>query len=249
MARQRKSGDAIYQKIRADILRMHMRPGDYVDENSLAERYGISRTPVREALIRLAGDGLVVFGEKRGARITFLLLPDLPRYMESLDLNRRTACRLAAMRRHEPEIGLIKKALDEFVKVGTAKGVGNDKMSTQVADAEMRFYMQISDAGHNSYMSDAFNKLMIVGLRMMRLPFAYSPRGGLTVAEYLERLFEKHTALTETIVQRDPEKAERHAVSLHAMLVKRLREFNEENLLSDISVTVKSESANQIEEL
>lgn len=249
MARQRKSGDEIYQRIRSDILRMHLRPGDYVDENGLAERYGISRTPIREALIRLSADGLVYFGEKRGARVTFLLLPDLPRYMEALDLNRRTACRLAACRRHEPEIELIENALDEFKRAGTLEGVGNDEMSTQVADAEMGFYMQISDAGHNAYMTDSYSKMMVVGLRMMRLPFAYSPRGGLTVTEYLDRVFDVQQRLTESIIQKDPEKAERHAVTLHSMLVKRLREFSEENLLSDISMAVKFETANQIDEL
>lgn len=249
MAKQRKSGDEIYQKLRADILRMHLMPGDYIDESSLAERYGTSRTPIREALIRLSADGLIMFGEKRGARITFLLLPNLPRYMEALDLNRRTACRLAAIRRHEPEIDLIKAALAEFKNIGSIEGVGNDELSTQVADAEMRLYMLISEAGHNTYMSDAFNKLMVVGLRMMRLPFAYSPREGLTVREYLDRLFEKHTDLAEAIIQRDADKAERHATSLHSMLVKRLREFNEENLLSDLSVRVKSERNSQIEEI
>ena len=242
MSQSKKAGNDVYERLRTDILRMHLMPGDYVDEASLGERYGSSRTPIREALIRLSADGLITFGEKRGARISFLLLPDLPRYMEALDLHRRTACRLAAMRRHAPEVPLIETALEAFKAQGSAEGVGNDDMSASVADAEMKLYEQISDAGHNAYMADGFSKILLVGLRMMRLPYAYSPRNGLTVHEYLQRVFSKHELLFQAIADRDGEKAERVAVSLHELLVERLRQFNEENLLSDVSISVKQET-------
>ncbi|MCY6383744.1 GntR family transcriptional regulator [Hoeflea prorocentri] len=242
MSQGKKASSDVYDRLRTDILRMHLMPGDYVDEASLGERYGISRTPIREALIRLSADGLITFGEKRGARISFLLLPDLPRYMEALDLHRRTACRLAAMRRHDPEIPLIAASLEAFKAQGSAEGVGNDDMSAAVADREMKLYEQISDAGHNAYMADGFGKVLLVGLRMMRLPYAYSPRNGLTVKEYLQRVFEAHDTLFQAISDRDGERAERVAGALHSLLVKRLREFNEENLLSDVSVSVKQES-------
>jgi DNA-binding GntR family transcriptional regulator len=233
---KRKQTDGIYDRLRSDILTMALRPGDDIDEQALAKRYGISRTPIREALIKLSADGLVTFGEKRGARITVLIIPDLPRFMEALDFNRRAACRLAAFRRHDHELDDIKAEFKAFSKVALSKGVGTDNLSSQVADHEMKLYVQISESGHNRYLTDAFSKLLTVGLRMMRLPFAYSPREGQTVQAYVEQLLDQHRALIAAIEARDQDGAEKCAEYLHQSLVKRLREYNEENLLSGSSI-------------
>ena len=231
---------SVYDRLRADILRLAIRPGEDIDESALAERYGTSRTPVREAIIRLVSDGLVQFGPKRGARVTALILPDLPRFMEAMDLNRRAASRLAASRRWDEEIPRIKAAYDEFVRVGRGEKVGTDALSGHVADLEMQLYQQIATAGHNGYVTEAFSKLLTVGLRMMRLPFAYSPRDGQTVREYLEAVFSAFGNLVDCIIGQDANGAEAAASELHVILVKRLREFNEENLLSSVSAPLSA---------
>ena len=51
--------DLVYLSVREDIFDMHLLPGDRVTEASIAERFGVSRTPAREALQRLQGDGLM----------------------------------------------------------------------------------------------------------------------------------------------------------------------------------------------
>ena len=233
---KRKQTDGIYDKLRSDILTMTLRPGEDIDEQALAQRYGISRTPIREALIKLSADGLVTFGEKRGARITVLIIPDLPRFMEALDFNRRAACRLAALRRHDDEMRDIKTAFENFTNIARSKGVGTDNLSSRVADHEMKLYVQISESGHNSYLTDSFSKLLTVGLRMMRLPFAYSPREGQTVQAYVEKLLGEQQSLIAAIEKADPDRAEKCASQLHRTLVVRLREYNEENLLSGSSI-------------
>jgi DNA-binding GntR family transcriptional regulator len=235
-ARKTNQSSEVYELLRNDILRLAIRPGEDIDETALAERYGTSRTPVREALIRLEADELVQFRERRGARVTALILSDLPRFMEALDLNRRATCRLAAVRRWDEEIAGIRKAYEDFVRVGRSDHVGTDSLSGQVADHEMKLYLQIATAGHNSYLTDAFARLLTAGLRMMRLPFAYSPRHGQSVQAYLETLFATFGRLVERIVAEDEAGAEACAGELHDILVRRLREYNEENLLSSVSV-------------
>lgn len=241
-AKKDNSSTGVYERLRSDILRLAVRPGDDIDETALAERYGISRTPVREALIRLESDGLVKFRPKRGARVTPLILPDLPRFMEAMDLNRRAVCRLAASRRLDDEIGKIRQAYEDFVRVGRGEEVGTDSQSGQVAAQEMNLYVQIAEAGHNGYVTEAFSRLLTVGLRMMRLPFAYSPRKGQTVQDYLDTLFTVFGNLVDRIVEQDSAGAEACAAELHVVLVKRLREYNEENLLSAVSAPFTPDS-------
>lgn len=232
----------VYERLRSDILRLAIRPGEDIDETALAERYGISRTPVREALIRLEADGLIRFRPKRGARVTPLILPDLPRFMEALDLNRRAVCRLAALRRLDDDMVKIRQAYDAFVQVGRGEGVGNDSLSGQVAGHEMALYLRMAESGHNGYVTEAFSRLLTVGLRMMRLPFAYSPRDGQTVGAYLETLFAAFGGLVDRIEAEDPAGAESRAAELHTVLVRRLREYNEENLLSSVSAPLAADS-------
>lgn len=243
MPREKTSpASGVYERLRNDILRLAIRPGDDIDETALAERYGISRTPIREALIRLESDGLIRFRPKRGARVTPLILPDLPRFMEAMDLNRRAVCRLASWRRLDHEIGRIRQAYEDFARVGRGEEVGTDSQSGQVAAHEMTLYLRIAEAGHNGYVTEAFSRLLTVGLRMMRLPFAYSPRHGQTVQAYLDTLTTVFGTLVECIVEQDAAGAEACASELHVALVKRLREYNEENLLSSVSPAFTAES-------
>ncbi|MFN4172160.1 MAG: GntR family transcriptional regulator, partial [Pseudorhodobacter sp.] len=58
--RKRGSGvKVVYEMLRDEILDLKLPPGSPIDEVQLAERFGMSRTPIREALVRLAGEGLV----------------------------------------------------------------------------------------------------------------------------------------------------------------------------------------------
>jgi DNA-binding GntR family transcriptional regulator len=56
------SAATIYETIRRDIVRMRLRPGERLSENELGLRFGTSRTPVREAIVRLVDDGLIEVG-------------------------------------------------------------------------------------------------------------------------------------------------------------------------------------------
>src|SRR4028119_2487124 len=64
--------DLAYERIRGLVLSGELAPGTRLGQVELAERFGISRTPVREALRRLAGEGLVDFHSNRGFRVADL---------------------------------------------------------------------------------------------------------------------------------------------------------------------------------
>lgn len=72
----------VYEMLRAQILSLQLAPGEDIDDTVLVERLGLSRTPIREALARLAGDGLVVQSPNRGVQVAPVNLMDLPRFAE-----------------------------------------------------------------------------------------------------------------------------------------------------------------------
>ena len=64
--------EMVYRNLRREILRLELVPGSELDEAGVAARYRVSRTPVREALIRLTAEGLVQATKGRGARVAAL---------------------------------------------------------------------------------------------------------------------------------------------------------------------------------
>src|SRR6201986_347043 len=68
--------DDVYERLRDDILACTLAPGDDMREQELAERYGVSRQPVREALLRLEREHLVTVQPRQGYRVNPISLSD-----------------------------------------------------------------------------------------------------------------------------------------------------------------------------
>src|SRR5258707_6451978 len=68
--------DNVYENLRTDILMCRLAPGDDMREQELAERYAVSRQPVREALLRLAREHLVTVQPRQGYRVNPISLSD-----------------------------------------------------------------------------------------------------------------------------------------------------------------------------
>src|SRR5258708_26496768 len=68
--------DNVYESLRSDIRTCHFAPGDDMREQDLAERYSVSRQPVREALLRLAREHLVTVQPRQGYRVNPISLSD-----------------------------------------------------------------------------------------------------------------------------------------------------------------------------
>jgi DNA-binding GntR family transcriptional regulator len=113
LRRANTSANIIYRELRADILSLRRKPGDAVSEKEIAASRGVSRTPVREALLRLADDRLIDIVPQSGtfvARIPLGALPEailvrrsLEQLRDSLQIQRRTAAAGDRDRFHEAD--------------------------------------------------------------------------------------------------------------------------------------------------
>src|SRR6478609_451011 len=71
----------VYQNLREDIVSLRLKPGDPISEKEVAGRYGVSRTPVREAIQRLADERLVEIFPQSGTFVARIPYDDLPEAM------------------------------------------------------------------------------------------------------------------------------------------------------------------------
>lgn len=86
----------VYQSIRDEIVSLRLRPGDPISEKEIASRYGLSRTPVREAMQRLADERLIEVFPQSGTFVARIPYDDLPEAMVIRKALETASVRLAA---------------------------------------------------------------------------------------------------------------------------------------------------------
>lgn len=138
--------DSLRVKIEHEILMFNFKPGDRLDECRLADRYGSSRTPVREALRLLAADGLVRIRPHRGAIVSGLSIAELMEMFEMMGIYEGVCARLAAQHATQEELNEIEAAHEECRAMSEA----DDESGYFLAN--VRFHEAIYRASHNRYL-------------------------------------------------------------------------------------------------
>jgi DNA-binding GntR family transcriptional regulator len=145
--------DLAYERIRGYVLGGEVLPGARLGQVELAERFGISRTPVREALRRLAGEGLVDFHSNRGFRVADLGLDAVLRRMEVRSIVEPGIARLAAERRTEKDLQRLEEAIAS--EEGARDGIA-------AHDASRDFHIALARASGNVELVRVLNSLWLV---------------------------------------------------------------------------------------
>jgi DNA-binding GntR family transcriptional regulator len=218
----------VYSQIRDDIIGLRLPPGTDVEEATLEERFGVSRTPVREALIRLASEGLIVLLPNRGARVTQIDISDLPQIFEALELSQRVTLRWAAMRRTNDQVNAMRALNDRFLEA--ARNGDSDLMGQINKD----FHSVIGGACGNRFIESVYSSLLAVSLRLARTAFAYAPRVGEDYEEYYMEVVRQHHAMITAIEAKDIAEADRLA-RIHTELFRdRINHYLNNNLASAV---------------
>jgi DNA-binding GntR family transcriptional regulator len=215
-----------YEAIREEILSLVMEPGQALDETLLADRFGMSRSPIREALIRLAGEGLVVMLPNRSTIVAPIDVQSFPKYVEALDLAQRMNTRLAAELRSDADLKLIAKRQKEFE---SAVKTGNH---LAMSEANKRFHMAIAAAGRNPFLAAFYERLLDQGRRMLHLHFDFLDRGH---DGYL--LTDEHAEMLEAIRARDVDRADALAHSHTRQFRDQFLRFMQQSYLNDVPLT------------
>src|SRR5690348_14149663 len=190
--------DNVYESLRSDILSCRLAPGDDVREQELAERYAVSRQPVREALLRLEREHLVTVQPRQGYRVNPISLSDA-RDLLRFRLALEPACVAEAIE-HAPDKTLT--ALDGFRKFS---GNREDFITYNRA-----FHSALAHASGNRRMAGALCDLIGQADRLVRVSLA-NVRG-----HNPAQLVAEHVALIEAMQRRDSRGAVR-IIKAHIM--------------------------------
>lgn len=145
--------DVVFNTLRQAILRGDLKPGERLMEISLANKLGVSRTPVREAIRKLELEGLVLMIPRRGAEVAQITEKSLRDVLEVRRALEELAVQLACERMTEQALDELNQAAKAFEKI-----LG-DKDITAVAEADVAFHDVIYMATGNQRLISLLNNL------------------------------------------------------------------------------------------
>jgi DNA-binding GntR family transcriptional regulator len=148
-----RRADALRDQLEQDIVTGTLRPGERLDEQGLAVRFGVSRTPIREALMQLATAGLVTLQPRRGAFVAALGLKDIVERFEVMAALEAACGALAARRITDEERRELLAAHEACAR--EAAGGGSDAYYY----ANEHFHEVIYAACHNAFLAEQTRQL------------------------------------------------------------------------------------------
>jgi len=142
--------DDVYEELKRRIVELDFKPGRVLHEKDLAETFSVSRTPIREALIRLESDGLVKVSRGRGAYVTEV---SLQKMKESFEIRSHLAAlvgRLVVARASDEEIA----AMD-----GLLARIGAETEAAPLRSLDMAFHDLVNAATHNAMLAETLTRM------------------------------------------------------------------------------------------
>ncbi len=185
--------DVVFNTLRQAILTGELKPGERLMEIHLANRLGVSRTPIREAIRKLELEGLVTMIPRRGAevaQITEKSMKDVLEVRRTLDA---LSAELACERISPEEEEALKKACQAF------EDAVKTKDTKAIAKADVAIHDIIAAATGNQRLIQLINNL---AEQMYRYRFEY-----IKDATQHERIIQEHRIIYESIVNKDKEAA------------------------------------------
>jgi DNA-binding GntR family transcriptional regulator len=186
--------DGVYDQIRADILTCALAPGAIIQEKDLAANYAVSKSPVRDALLRLQEQGLIEVLPRRGYRVQPISLSDAKELYETRVLLEKSCVKRAIETASEATLS----ALDQFRTTNAT-----NQLAEWVA-YNRDFHRAIADASGNARLAkmtqdviDQFDRLTFVGV-------SEAPSGASA-----DKLMKEHRDIIDAIQAREKSKAAR----------------------------------------
>jgi DNA-binding GntR family transcriptional regulator len=186
--------------LRDRIVNLYYKPGDTLNEKRLADEFQVSRTPVREALIRLSGERLVTIIPHVGARASEINLQDFQEIIELREVLERGVARLVARNITEEQIRQIEE-LHAAIRRDGGENIG------QLISYDMQFHRILTGASRNNRLGEALSIIQNQFFRIQRM-----------ISHRPERMSADMPKLIKTLKKRD-------SVQLEKLLMDHVENF------------------------
>ncbi len=211
--------DVVFKNLRTAILRGDFQPGERLMENQLADRMGVSRTPIREAIRKLELEGLVVMVPRKGAEVANITEKDINDVLEVRATLEGLAIRLACENMQPEDVDRLVRVNREFMQAVA------DKDTDKVLEWDVAFHDIIFEASGNDKLIQILNNLREQIYRY-RMEYIYH------IADH-GQLVAEHLQIVDAIKNKEPELATVLAIAHVQAQKKSVIEYTKKNKKKD----------------
>lgn len=190
----RKKKDVVYQALRRAVISGELKPGEILKEGDLSMQYDVSKTPIREALIMLAHEGLVEAIPRTGYRITSVSMHDALEVFHLRELLEIEAVGMASNRITADEIATLKEILHR--ELHFREMIPDGDVWRELYQANLDFHYAVAQASGSTRLANLVKQFIEDTERVL----CYDPKWGFE--------FEEHNAIIVALEQRDGTKAQ-----------------------------------------
>lgn len=187
--------EEVAERLRASIFSHELAPGSWIDEQTMADQFGISRTPMREALKVLASEGLVLLKPRRGCYVTELSDTDLDQLFPVMALLEGRAAYEAAQKASAQDIADL-----ERIHAG---------LERHAANGDANRFFEANDAFHTALQDIANNRWLKQLIGDARKVIKLTRRQSLEAEGRIDRSLKEHREVMAAIKRRNPNEAAR----------------------------------------
>lgn len=189
---------ALYQEVaerlRQRIYSHDLAPGTWVDEQALADDYGISRTPLREALKVLASEGLVTLKPRRGCYVNEISERDLDEIFTVMALLEGQCAHITARKATDADLERLRKI--------------HEKLEKAAGSGDIDGYFEANQAFHQALQKITDNRWLLQVIEDLRKVIKLSRHHSLFSEGRLEQSLAEHRGILAALAERDAERAE-----------------------------------------
>ena len=181
--------------LRARILTMDIAPGETLDESDLTQAYGISRTPLREILQRLAGGGYVRLEKNRSAKVESMDLATMRVFFQTAPLVYCSIARQASENRTTRQLDDLKDVQINFARAAVEKDARRSGLLNH------DFHEIIGEMAQNPYLQAGLRRMLVDHTRLSQTFFDPQSEGDI---ERVRKAIEQHDAMIAAIEKQEP---------------------------------------------
>lgn len=187
--------ERVKAELQASIVSGRLKPGTRLVETQLAEEFGVSRNPVREAIRALAAEGLIEVNARRSAFVAVTSDREAREMVEVRALLEGQNARLAARRKDPATI----RRLQELLKKGQAAAVA--RRQEQLPELNAQFHRELAKAAHNDFLADILENVRV------RTATLFATSDPLRQVQS----WNEHASILQAIVEGNEDRAAQHA--------------------------------------
>lgn len=194
MERHQTLREKILETIREAILKGALKPGEKVAEPELAERFGISRTPIREAFRQLESEGYLTVIPRKGAVVTALSERDVEEFYAIKSILEGYAARMAAE-------NLTDKDVERLEAI-------NDRLKQLAKEGDIKTFFRVHNEFHDLFIRAAGNEKLTELINQLVMKFNRPRMASLSLPGRMEISVKEHEKIIEAFKNRDAELAD-----------------------------------------